>query len=104
MTCGNRRSINYGQKPDEVIAYVQSFLDALLGAGTTCTSIVATSIAADVVFIVNETIDLATANWQGQFFMTADGNGIVEINAMFANGESLFDYFHICTTTETVVL
>ena len=104
MTCGNRRSINYGQKPDEVIAYEQGFIDALLGAGTTCTSITATSTATDVVFILNETIDLATANWQGQFLMIADGNGIVEIEAMFANGEALQDFFHICTTSETIVL
>lgn len=104
MTCGNRRSINYGQKPNEVIAYEQSFIDALLGAGTTCTSITATSVATSVVSILNETINLTTANWQGQFLMTADGNGTVKIEALFANGELIQDFFHLCTTTETVVL
>jgi hypothetical protein len=104
MSCGNRRAFNYNQKPTEVISYEQSFSTVLNAFSNNCTSLTATSIATDVVTIINEVIDLPTANWMGQFLMATDGNGIVEMRAAFDDGQVRFDYFHLCTDTEEIVV
>lgn len=103
MTCGNRRFDTWNHKPNEIISYQQDFF-SIIRAGLTITGITATSIADDIVLIVNETTDLVNGIWRGQLIMTAVGNGIVQIEASTSDGQLLQDFFHICTRDEEVVV
>lgn len=99
MTCGNRRYSTWNHKPGEVISYQENF-SSVTKLGTSAIAIIATSIGADPVVIINESVDLVNAIWTGQLVMGSEGDGLVKVTAEFDDSQVLNDYFHICTRVE----